>query len=140
MASRSSACRNAYALLAVGHQQLVRDRLPDRLLVLRLGQPGRLPDQLVVHPPAGDGGRPQHLLGRGRQPLGPGQQQVGEPGRAARCPHADAGEQLLGVVGVALGPADQAVQHRRRPAAAPDSVVRCSAMAAELQRPERRPR
>jgi len=53
------------SLLAIGHEQLLRDRFPDRVVVFKPGEPGRLPGQLVVHPPAGDRRGAQHLLGRG---------------------------------------------------------------------------
>ena len=83
--------------------------LADRLLVLRL-RPARQArrDQLVLDPPAGHRGGLQHLLAAPGQPLDPAEQQVGQPGGQ----HAPAGaarrggQQLLGVVGVAFGPAD----------------------------------
>ena len=100
------------ALLAVGHQQLVRDGFPDRLLVLRLLQAAGLPDQVVLDPPARHGRGLHHLLARRGEPLQPGEQQFGQPGReigAARR----GGKQLLGVVGVAFRPADDDLEGRR---------------------------
>ena len=107
------------------------------ILVLRGGQPGgpRRPARRPRAWPRVDGRRPEYLLGSRRQPFHPGQQQVGQAGgqrgagggartgdgtasdAAARDGPAGAGgvgQQFLGVVGVALGPADQAVQVRGR--------------------------
>ncbi len=98
--------------VAVGDQELVRDRLPDALLVLRRRQPGRLPDDVVVHPPAGHRRGAQHLLGARRQPLHPGHEQPGQPGRQLAAVRGS-GEQLLGVVRVALGAPDDRVDRGR---------------------------
>ena len=67
------------AVRAARHQQLLGHAVPDRVLVLRPGQPGRGPDDVVLHPAAADRRGPQHLLGGGGQPLHPGQQQRGQP-------------------------------------------------------------
>ena len=64
---------------AARHEQLLGHAIADRVLVLRTVQPGRGPDDVVVHPAPADRRRPQHLLGRGGQLLDPGQQQGGQP-------------------------------------------------------------
>ncbi len=100
------------ALLAVGGEQLVSDRLADRRLVLGGRQPGRFHDQLVVHPAAAHRGGAQRLLRRHRQLLHPGHEQRGQAGRQFLVT-TGRGEQLLGVVGVALGPVHDGDQLRR---------------------------
>ena len=111
------------AVGAVRHQQLVRDRLPDRLVVGRVGQPGGGADQVVARPPPGHRRRPQHLLGGVRYPLDPGHQQRREPrGEPGPVPGAvgrvrQRGQQLLGVVGVALGAGHDLVDGGGRQAA-----------------------
>src|ERR1700730_7050537 len=67
-------------VIAVRDQQLVRDGLPDRLVVLGRGEAGRLADDVVLHPAARHGGGAQHLLGRRRELLDPREQQGGESG------------------------------------------------------------
>ena len=68
------------ALRAVGHQQLVGDRLPDGRLVVGGGQARRGADQLVIGLAAGHRGGAEHLLGGVGQLLDPAEQQ----GRQAR--------------------------------------------------------
>ena len=69
----------------------------------------------MPHPPAGHGGDPQHLLGRRRALLDPGQQDVGQPERQ-RLAVQPGGQQLLGVERVALGAGDDVVDRRTRAA------------------------
>ena len=97
------------AVRAVGHQQLVRDRLAHGLVVGRVGQAGGGPDQFVARPSPGHRRRPEHLLGGVRHAFDPGHQQRGEarrergPVRGADGGVRQRGQQFLGVVGVALG-------------------------------------
>ncbi len=67
------------AVRAARHQQLLGHAVPDRVLVLGPGQPGRGPDDVVVDPAPADRRGPEHLLGRAGQLLHPGQQQRGQP-------------------------------------------------------------
>ena len=59
----------------VRDQQLLRDRLADRVLVLGHRQARGRPDQLVVGAPPGYRGHPQHTLGRVGEAFDPAQQQ-----------------------------------------------------------------
>ncbi len=111
------------ALLAVGGEQLVGHRLADRLLVLRSRQPRRGHDQLVVHPAAAHRGGAQRLLGGARQLLHPGHEQRGQAGRELLVA-VRGGEQLLGVVGVALGPVHDGDQLGRVEHAPPAARLR----------------
>ena len=99
---------------AVGHEQLVGDRLPHRALVFGGGQAGRGPDQLVVGLAAGHGRGAEDLLRGVGQLLDPAEQQGRQPRRqdiATAGIAADrGGEQFLGVVGVALGAGHDVVQ------------------------------
>jgi hypothetical protein len=54
----------AVAAVVGDHQQVMVDRLPQRVLQLAGRQPADRRDQLVPDPAAGHGGDPQHLLGR----------------------------------------------------------------------------
>ena len=127
---------------AARHEQLLGHAIADRVLVLRTVQPGRGPDDVVVHPAPADRRRPQHLLGRGGQLLDPGQQQGGQPAgqhvaagcsphratsaraasrravaqpadRAAGTARRHGGQQFLRVVGIALRPGHHPVQGGR---------------------------
>ena len=93
------------------------DRLPDPLLKLVLGQPGRVADDLLLRVPARHRAGPQHLLGGVGDLLEPGEEQRGEAGRKdASRPVAAAvpgRQQLLAVVRVPLGPGDDPVQGGR---------------------------
>ena len=60
------------AFRAVGHEQLVRDRLPDRGLVFVGRQARRGADQLVVGPAPGHRRRAEHPLRGGRTAAPPG--------------------------------------------------------------------
>ena len=111
------------AFLAVGGQQLVGDRLADGLLVLRSRQPRRGHDQLVVHPAAAHRGGAQRLLGGARQLLHPGHEDRGQAGRELLVT-VRRGEQLLGVVGVALGPVHDPDQLGRIEHAPPAAQLR----------------
>jgi hypothetical protein len=100
---------------AVRDQQLLRDHLPYRVLVTGERQPGRGADQLVVGPPPGGRGHPQHALRRVGEPFHPAEQQRGQPGGEPVVfggPVRRRGQQLLRVVGVALGAGDDAVEDR----------------------------
>ena len=66
---------------AVGHEQLVGDRLPHRALVFGGGQAGRGPDQLVVGFAAGHGRGAEDLLRGVGQLLDPVEQQGRQPRR-----------------------------------------------------------
>ena len=82
------------------------------------------------HPAAGHRRHPQHLLGRLRQPLDPGQQHIGQGGRQLDLGIAGAGgQQLLGVERVALRPGVECAPPGP-PAAAPLIASRCSASSA----------
>jgi hypothetical protein len=73
----------------------------------------------VADPAAGHRGDPGDPLHRGRQPLQPGQQHVGQPGRQRAVRVDPGGQQLLGEVGISLGAgqhvADQPVGDRSAP-------------------------
>ena len=102
------------AVRTVRDQQLLGDRLTHCVLEVGHRQPGSGLDQLVVGPPAGDRGHPQHALRRIGQPFHPVEQQRDQPGGkpvVLRGMVRRRGEQLFRVVGVALGPADDAVEH-----------------------------
>ncbi len=96
------------------HQQLMRDRLPDRVLVPGPVQAGRLGQDVVGGLAAGHRGGPQHLLRRGGQPLHPGQQQRGQAaGQQLAAGRGAGGQQFLGIVRIALGAGDHPVQRGR---------------------------
>ena len=99
------------ALVAVGDQQLAGDRLPYRLVVFALIQAAGQPHQVVLHSATGHGRGVHDALALRRKPLQPGQQQVGQAGREVG-PAGGGGEEFLGVVRVALGPADDRFQRR----------------------------
>lgn len=90
------------------HQQVVVHRLGERGLQVAVRQSADRRHQLVPHPPAGDGGDPHDLLGRGRALLHAGEQHVGQAQRQ-HLPVQPRRQQLLGVEGVALGPGDDVV-------------------------------
>ncbi len=99
---------------AAGHQQLMRDGLPDRVLVPGPVQAGRLRHDVVRGLAAGHRGGPQHLLRRRGQPFHPGQQQVGQAaGQQLTAGGGAGGEQFLGVVRVTLRAGDHPVQRGR---------------------------
>jgi hypothetical protein len=85
----------------VGDQDLVLDRLAQRVTHAGLGDRGERAEQWVADVAPGRGGQAQQALGRGVEPADPLEQQVayaarefGGPGRAGR-------EELLGEEGVA---------------------------------------
>jgi hypothetical protein len=98
---------------ALGHQDVVGDRLAQQL-DQALGRLRRdLGEQLVVDPPARHGGDLEHPLGRLGQRLHPRQHQLAqdrrEPGALQVC-----GQQLLGEERVALRASQDLPQQRRR--------------------------
>ncbi len=99
---------------AVGHEQLVGDRLPHRSLVFGGRQARCGPHQLVVGLAAGHGRGAEHLLGGVGQLLDPVEQQGRQPGGQdavlAGIAADRGGEQFLGVIGVALGPGHDVIQ------------------------------
>ena len=99
----------------VGRQHPGADRLVQALLQLGLGLAGNRGEQPVGHPAAGHRRHPQHLLGRLRQPLDPGQQHLDE-GRRQLDPGVagPGGQQLLGVERVALRAGVDALHLLRR--------------------------
>ena len=106
---------------AVGHEQLVRDRLPHRGLVVVGLQAGRGADELVVGPAPGHRRRAEHPLRAVGQLLHPAEQERRQPGGQGapfgRIAADERGEQFLGVVGVALGAGHDVVQLDRVDAA-----------------------
>ena len=99
---------------AVGHEQLVGDRLPHRGLVFGGRQARQGPYQLVVGLAAGHRRGAEHLLRGVGQLLDPAEQQGRQPGGQdtvlAAITADRGGEQFLGVVGVALGAGHDVVQ------------------------------
>ena len=72
------------ALALLGDQHLVGDRLTLSRLQLGAVQFAGAGEQFVPDPAASDRGHPNHLLGRRRQLLEAGQQDVGKRGRKRR--------------------------------------------------------
>ena len=109
------------AFCAVGHEQLVRDRLPHRGLVFVGRQAGRGADELVVGPAPGHRRGAEYPLRGVGQLLHPAEQQRRQPGgqRApfGRIADDERGKQFLRVVGVAFGPGHDVVQLDRVDAA-----------------------
>ena len=102
------------AFHAVGHEQLVRDRLTDRGLVFVGRQAGRGADELVVGPPSGDRRRAEYPLRGIGQLFHPAEQKRRQPGGQGaafgRIAADERGEQFLRVIGVAFGSGHDVVQ------------------------------
>ena len=100
------------AVGTVRHEDVVGDGLAQGFVELGGREPGRGAQEWIGHPPASDGRHPRDLLDGGRQPFQPCEQDVGEllgqrdPAGTSLLGHGvGSGQQLLGVVGVALGSA-----------------------------------
>jgi hypothetical protein len=104
-------------VVPVRHDHVMRHRLAQCLLDLRRRQADGRPEQRVRHTTACDGGHPCDVLDAGREPLEPREQDVGQllGQRDAAAPSGErvvgGRQQFLRVVGVALGPAPDVLDH-----------------------------